>query len=98
MAAGTNTYIDSLLKKIGFVNCLETPRYPILTDTQIHDLNPQLIFLSSEPYPFSQIHGKVVSQAFPCSNVMLVDGEYFSWFGSRLVNATTYFESLIKQI
>ncbi len=98
MAAGSGTFIDSLLTKIGFTNCLEIERYPTLTDIQIKDLNPELIFLSSEPYPFSKKHSKVVSQAFPNSNVILVDGEYFSWFGSRLVHAPSYFESLIRQI
>lgn len=94
MAAGTNTFINSMLEKIGFVNCISEPRYPIISEELIGRLNPDIIFLSSEPYPFKQNHVKEVSAINSTSHVSLVDGEHFSWFGSRMVNAAAYFKQL----
>ena len=31
----------------------------------------------------------------PTANVKIVDGEYFSWYGSRLLLAPAYFEGLL---
>jgi ABC-type Fe3+-hydroxamate transport system substrate-binding protein len=98
MAAGTNTFINSMLEKIGFVNCISEPRYPIISEELIGRLNPDIIFLSSEPYPFKQNHVKEVSAINSTSDVSLVDGEYFSWFGSRMVHAPAYFKQLASRV
>jgi ABC-type Fe3+-hydroxamate transport system substrate-binding protein len=92
MAAGTTTFINSMLEKIGFINCISEPRYPIISEEQIKWLNPEIIFLSSEPYPFRQNHLKELLSINSTSHVSLVDGEYFSWFGSRMVHAPAYFK------
>ncbi len=61
-------------------------------------LNPELILLSSEPFPFSQKHQAEIQVQFPNAQVILVDGESFSWYGSRLVHAARYFKDLIAEI
>ncbi len=98
MAAGQCTFINSMLEEIGFVNCISEPRYPIISEELIGRLNPDVILLSSEPYPFRQNHVKEVSGINSTSHVSLVDGEYFSWFGSRMVHAPAYFKQFASAL
>ncbi len=87
MAAGSETFIHSMLEKIGMLNCLEDqPRYPQMTNEQIQRLNPEVVFLSSEPYPFREKHIEELQTLVPSAKVMLVDGEMFSWYGSRMLH------------
>lgn len=95
MAAAGNTFIDSMLSLLGLKNVLESyNRYPVLTVEEIQKLNPQYIFLSSEPFPFREKHIEEVRKLVPSSKIILVDGEMFSWYGSRLVHAVDYFNTL----
>jgi ABC-type Fe3+-hydroxamate transport system substrate-binding protein len=90
MVAGRNTFIDDILRKIGLQNVIQQSRYPELSLPQLVTQNPQLIFLSSEPYPFKQQHIDEIQSVLPNAKVLLVDGEMFSWYGSRLVKAVNY--------
>ncbi|MES2652420.1 MAG: helical backbone metal receptor [Bacteroidota bacterium] len=90
LAAGGDTFIDDILRKIGLTNVIKQSRYPEVDLTHLQTLNPQLIFLSSEPYPFKAQHIEEIQLTFPNAKVMLVDGEMFSWYGSRLVKAVEY--------
>lgn len=94
MAAGRGTFIDSMLSKIGLVNVVEEARYPTFSEAQLQQLQPELIYLSSEPYPFKQEHIRELQTVVPKSEVTLVDGELFSWYGSRMLLAPDYFASL----
>jgi ABC-type Fe3+-hydroxamate transport system substrate-binding protein len=95
MAAASNTFINSILIRIGLENAIATmERYPELTSEVINSLNPDIIFLSSEPYPFREKHIHELKTISPQSKIMLVDGEMFSWYGSRLQFAPGYFNSL----
>ena len=96
--AGRNTFIDDILRKIGLQNVVEESRYPSLTLSELQTPNPQLIFLSSEPYPFKEKHVEEIKLALPNAKVMLVDGEMFSWYGSRLVKAVEYLFHLQQQL
>ena len=90
---GKSTFIDSVLTKIGFVNACQKERYPALSD--LEPLNPDFIFLSSEPFPFKEEHFLKYQELFPTSKIQLVDGESFSWYGSRMLEAPRYFNNLI---
>jgi ABC-type Fe3+-hydroxamate transport system substrate-binding protein len=93
MLAGVNTFINDMLQRCGWQNIIDTERYPIVN---IHELNKaDVIMLSSEPYPFKQKHADAISTLCPHSKVILVDGEMFSWYGSRLQKAVDYFEQVI---
>jgi ABC-type Fe3+-hydroxamate transport system substrate-binding protein len=95
MAAGSNTFIHTIIEKIGLKNCLENShRYPELADSDIQSLAPEYIFLSSEPYPFKDRHKAELEALCPAAKVVLVDGEMFSWYGSRLLEAPAYFNTL----
>ncbi|MCB0487209.1 MAG: ABC transporter substrate-binding protein [Cyclobacteriaceae bacterium] len=95
MGVASDTFIHSILSEIGFVNALQSKsRYPELSESDLENLNPDYVFLSSEPYPFKQKHLDKVKTYFPKAKGILVDGEYFSWYGSRLMKAPEYFNSL----
>jgi ABC-type Fe3+-hydroxamate transport system substrate-binding protein len=93
-AAGTKTFIHSMIEASGFENLIEKERYPEVQN----GLSPDFIFLSSEPYPFKEEHIKKFQEKHPESKVILVDGEMFSWYGSRMKEAGKYFENLRKSI
>lgn len=95
IAAGRDTFIDAMLNTLGFENAMKEARYP---EVELKELNPDYIFLSSEPYPFKEKHIEELQIQFPQSQVVLVDGEYFSWYGSRLMDAPAYFTQLLKAI
>lgn len=94
MAAGAGTFIHAILTRLGFTNSVShRHRYPELSSAEINYLNPDMIFLSSEPYPFRQKHQNELMAIVP-SKTILVDGEMFSWYGSRLLKSPAYFNSL----
>ncbi len=99
MAAAKDTFIDNMLQKAGFTNVFNhLCRYPEINPLQLHSANPDFIFLSSEPYPFKQKHIAELQEICPLSRILLVDGELFSWYGSRLVKSAAYFLELRKLV
>jgi ABC-type Fe3+-hydroxamate transport system substrate-binding protein len=95
MAAASNTFIDDMLSRIGLKNVYgHLNRYPEILPHEMATLKPDYIFLSSEPYSFSEKHFDEFKEFCPSSKVMVVDGEIFSWYGSRLLKVREYFRSL----
>lgn len=97
MAAGKNTFIDAMLSRCGYQNVLADVRYPEV-DVQSMSPKPDFIFLSSEPYPFKEKHMDELRQFCPNATIVLVDGEMFSWYGSRLIQAPVYFKALMASL
>lgn len=93
--AGKNTFIDAMLQKCGLINYSSESRYPEWNGTTDA---VDIVFLSSEPFPFKESHLIEFQNSFPSAKIVLVDGEYFSWYGSRLKYAPRYFEALIQQL
>ncbi|WP_299521384.1 ABC transporter substrate-binding protein [Winogradskyella sp.] len=95
MVAASHTFIDTMITEAGFINVFRDDlRYP-----EIHLNNPKLkdvdiVMLSSEPYPFKTEHVLELKSQFPDKKIEIVDGEMFSWYGSRLQKVYNYFESL----
>lgn len=99
MTAGGDTFINDMLNRAGFHNILENfTRYPEITIEQLRKVNCQLLLLSSEPYPFKQKHVDEIQLLLPDAKIILVDGEMFSWYGSRLLKAPAYFQQLQNQV
>jgi ABC-type Fe3+-hydroxamate transport system substrate-binding protein len=99
MVAGSHTFIDALLNHCGLTNVFgQLPRYPAVTEVQIREAHPDCLLLSSEPYPFAEKHRAELQQLCPGTKVLLVDGEMFSWYGSRLVQSPAYLTPLLRQI
>jgi len=94
MVAGNQTFIDDILSRGGFENVINENRYPEININQLVELDPECIFLSSEPYPFKDEHVKEIQKTFPNTRVSIVDGEMFSWYGSRLLLSPAYLASL----
>jgi len=95
MSIGKTTFINDMMSRAGLVNVLnKEERYPELSINQITKLNPEIILLSSEPYPFKEKDIKEFEEMCPQSKILLVDGEMFSWYGSRLLKSVSYFVDL----
>ena len=97
MVAGSNTFIHVLLEELGFENVFagRDGRYPEVAWSDLKDLD--YIFLSSEPFPFKDEHLEEF-QKVTSAKIVLVDGEYFSWYGSRLMKAFSYFKALRSEL
>jgi ABC-type Fe3+-hydroxamate transport system substrate-binding protein len=90
--AGKSTFIDAMISKAGFENLCKDERYPELKELTE---NPDFIFLSSEPYPFKKEHAEEFQNRFPEAQIVFVDGELFSWYGSRMKFFPNYVSELI---
>ena len=84
MTIGGDTYISNMLNRCGYINVFANQnRYPSITLQEISDADPDMVLLSSEPYPFKNEHLKAIKSALKNTEVRLADGEFFSWYGSR---------------
>jgi ABC-type Fe3+-hydroxamate transport system substrate-binding protein len=98
MFAGSHTFINDVLTYAGLNNVVSMDRYPELSLEVIKKLEPELLLLSSEPYPFKEKHILEIKAAIPDVEVLLVDGELFSWYGSRLLKSVGYLFNLREQL
>jgi len=98
IVVGKGTFIDDMLRRCGLRNAFEVDRYPEVFPAQLVEANPNIVLLSSEPYPFQERHIAEFKALLPHANVQLVDGELFSWYGSRLLQAPEYFNTLIDSL
>ncbi|GAB3888763.1 helical backbone metal receptor [Spirosoma agri] len=99
MVAANDTFIHAMLEIAGFQNVFgDRTRYPEITPDDLNAAQPDLIFLSSEPFPFSEKHIGEFQAICPSVPVMVVDGELFSWYGSRLLRSSAYFQNLRNEI
>jgi ABC-type Fe3+-hydroxamate transport system substrate-binding protein len=94
MCAGNDTFINAMLNEAGLINIIGETRYPTISIEELKILDPELILLSSEPYPFKQKHVDELSEILPKAKILLVDGELFSWYGSRMCQSFEYFRAL----
>jgi ABC-type Fe3+-hydroxamate transport system substrate-binding protein len=99
MTAGGDTFISDMLQYCGCTNVFaHQQRYPAITLEDIRESGADTVLLSSEPFPFKEKHIDEISAALPGTKVLLVDGEMFSWYGSRLLHAPAYFHVLREQL
>lgn len=88
MSVGYDTYIHDVLRVYGCSNLFANQsRYPETSFESIRMLKPDIILLSSEPYPFSQKHSIEFVREVPSAKIECVNGEWFSWYGSRMLDA-----------
>ena len=99
MAAGGDTYINDMMSFCGLRNIFsDIKRYPEVTLNEIKERGCEIVLLSSEPYPFKERNADVIKNLLPGIKIVLADGEMFSWYGSRLLKAANYFESLHSKL
>ena len=99
MSVGHDTFIHDMMRRTGLNNVLsDLSRYPEVDVDLLTSKKPELVLLSSEPYPFKEQHIAELQQWLPDATMLLVDGEMFSWYGSRLLQAPDYFRRLLRTI
>jgi len=99
MCAGGDTFISNMTTVMGWENVLaDKLRYPEIELSELKGTGVELILLSSEPYPFKDVHMAEIKAALPGVDVMLVDGEMFSWYGSRMREAVGYLSRFMDLI
>lgn len=83
MTIGGDTFISDVMRRAGFVNAFgNRMRYPELSLEILRRSKADVILLSSEPFPFQEKHLKeITATEIPA---LLVDGQAFSWHGSRM--------------
>jgi ABC-type Fe3+-hydroxamate transport system substrate-binding protein len=100
MVAGNGTFINDMMR----INQLENvfakkERYPEINIKYLNlQGNPELLLFSSEPYQFKEEDAFEVLRENEKILSIFVDGQYFSWYGSRLLKAFDYFKVLQKKI
>ena len=98
MTVGGDTFISNMMQYAGFENMFkDQKRYPEITIEELKNSKCKVLLLSSEPYPFKQKHIDELNIQLPDTKILLVDGEMFSWYGSRLKKSPSYFEQLQRQ-
>lgn len=98
MTVGGDTFIHHLMQYCSLENAFEKEkRYPVINLQDLNEKSPQIILLSSEPYPFKEKHINELALQLPEAKILLVNGEMFSWYGSRLLNSASYFCDLMTR-
>jgi len=99
MTVGGGTFIHEMLEKAGFENVFSAlSRYPVVTLKQILETGCDVVLLSSEPYPFDQKHVEEIKKINVDLTCLLVNGELFSWYGSRLLDTPPYLQQIRKRV
>ena len=96
MTINKTRFINDMLKRNGLINVFaeKAKEYPEISKDELIRANPEIILLSSEPFPFKEKHLQFFNEICPSAKVVLVDGEFFSWYGSRLQKSVSYFSTL----
>ena len=97
MTIGADTFISKILEELGFENLFNNQkRYP---EIQLEDLkSADLIFLSSEPFPFKEKHIAEIQEVYKNQKIKIVDGEAFSWYGTHIAKCGKYYRKLLEKI
>lgn len=99
MTIGGDTFIHDMLQHCGCTNVFaHRQRYPETTIAELQSVQVELLLLSTEPYPFKQKHADALQALLPATTIALADGEFFSWYGSRLCHAPAYFTQLLAPL
>lgn len=104
MVAGADTFIHAVLDWCGLRNLAITleGRYPEVGHEWLYRARPDMLLLSSEPFPFKEKHRKELAQLWVDEEgsmpaIALADGELFSWYGSRLLHSPEYFKAFFRR-
>lgn len=91
MTVGRDTFIHDMMRYGSFINVFaRRTRYPVVSPEEITAANPDVVLLSSEPYPFKQEHADEIRAFLPTTPIFFVEGAAFSWYGSGLLDTPSY--------
>lgn len=97
MVAGKDTFINEMMRlnRLENIYADRDERYPeIIIQKMGIQGDPDYVFLSSEPFPFKDEHAFELGRHTHHAKTVFVDGEMFSWYGSRILKAFDYFKKL----
>jgi ABC-type Fe3+-hydroxamate transport system substrate-binding protein len=98
MSVGRDTFISDMIERVGWKNVFaDRTRYPEISLEELAAAKPEIVLLSSEPFPFKEKHIAEIKAVLPDAEVLLVDGEMFSWYGSRMREAAGYMIHLLNR-
>lgn len=85
MTIARTTYASTLLESLGIDTLprTSTTAYPAVELDEIAVMQPDLVLLPSEPYPFAERHVAEVERTVAGARVVLVDGQDLFWWGVR---------------
>jgi ABC-type Fe3+-hydroxamate transport system substrate-binding protein len=99
MSVGGDTFINDMLNRCGFDNVFaHLKRYPTINIDELRSSEFELLLLSTEPFPFDEKHKVELQQLLPGKKIMIVNGETFSWYGSRLLYSAKDLKALITSL
>ncbi len=100
MSINQSRFIHDIMQRCGLTNVFSEKNadYPEIGKEELRKASPEVILLSSEPFPFQKKHLFYFQEICPKAQVILVDGEMFSWYGSRLNLAPDYFKKLLEEV
>jgi ABC-type hemin transport system substrate-binding protein len=101
MGVGSDTYVHDVLKISGGENvCGGATRYPVVTLEEIESLQPEVVLLPDEPYPFSSEDlPEFYALDIPAAKddrIYLVDGKLLTWYGPRMASSLTQISALLR--
>jgi ABC-type Fe3+-hydroxamate transport system substrate-binding protein len=101
MSVGSDTYVHDVLKTCGGENvCGELARYPVVALEEVEAMQPEVVLLPDEPYPFSaedleEFYALDVPAA-DSDRVHLVDGKLLTWYGPRMASSLIQLSALLR--
>lgn len=100
MTINSQTFIAQMLKEIGGINVYQDhkTRYPTITLEDLKEKSPDVVFLSSEPYPFGPEHYCDLEASGIPASIVEINGEYSSWHGVRMRDAFPYLKDIREGI
>lgn len=101
MTVGHDTIIHDIMTRGGFANAFDgATRYPEVSISELADVNPDVLLLPDEPFPFpaKEKFSADLRDALSGTSVQFVDGQLFSWYGPRLLETPSYLTELRQSI
>ena len=99
MTVNGDTFVSALIADAGGHNVFASgaDRYPTITPIELRDASPDVVLLSTEPFPFKPSHAEELASLSGLSRdrLRIVDGELLSWHGSRTPAGIDYAEQVI---
>ncbi len=101
MSIGSDTYVHDVLRTCGGENvCGGSTRYPIVTLEEVEALQPEVVLLPDEPYPFSaEDLPEFYALDIPAARedrIHLVDGKLLTWYGPRMASSLSQLSALLR--
>lgn len=102
MTLNADTFVSALLGDAGGRNVFASrpDRYPAISADDLRVANPDVVMLSTEPFPFKDTHADELAAASGIARerFQIVDGELLSWHGSRTPAGIDYAEQVIDSV